>query len=155
MTETDLHKPVLVIGYGNSLRGDDGFGPHVASLLAQLVDPADVDILTSQQLTPDLAAQVAASTLTILIDARVGGEPGKIHHSLPLVPDRASPTFQHHITPETLAGVTHALYGVTPAIHLFTSEAVAFEVPDGLSTELQAAAEDVVQQILNLLADSS
>ena len=51
MTSADPHKPVLVIGYGNTLRGDDGFGPCVASLLAQRTQAADVEILTPQQLT--------------------------------------------------------------------------------------------------------
>ena len=153
MTETDLHKPVLVIGYGNSLRGDDGLGPHVASLLSQQVDPAAVHILTPQQLTPDLAERVAASRMTILIDARVGNVAGRIHHSLVSIPDRAAPTFQHHITPESLAGVTHALYRVSPLMHLFTAEAGSFEIREGLSPELLAAAEDLVGQVMNLLSN--
>lgn len=155
MTSADPHKPVLVIGYGNTLRGDDGFGPCVASLLAQRTQAADVEILTPQQLTPDLAEQVAASRMTILIDARVGNLPGRIHHSLIVVPDRAAPTFQHHITPETLAGVTQTLYGVTPLMHLFTVEAAAFEIPEELSPQLLTAAEDVAGQIKRLLAHLS
>jgi len=155
MTSLDLHKPVLVIGYGNTLRGDDGFGPYVASQLAARVQHPDIQILTPQQLTPDLAGQVAASRMTILIDARVGDHPGRIHRSLVPVPDRAAPTFQHHITPESLAGVTHALYSVTPLMHLFTAESSSFEIQEELSLELLAAAEDVIVQVMNLLITGS
>lgn len=155
MTEQGLHKPVLIIGYGNTMRGDDGFGPYVASLLAEHVQEPDVLILMPQQLTPDLAAQVAVSCMTIFIDARVGHTPGQIHHSLPCVPERAAPTFQHHITPEVLAGVSLALYGVVPDMHLFTAEAATFDVQQGLSPELQDSARNVVEQILSLLPASS
>jgi len=155
MTSSDRHKPVLVIGYGNTIRGDDGVGPYVASLLAERVDLQDVHILAPQQLTPDLAEQVAASRLTILIDARIGENPGRVHHVVIESPSRAAPTFQHHITPETLAGVTHTLYGVTPPMHLFTAEAATFELQDGLSPELLAAAEDVAGHIVTLLYNPS
>jgi len=155
MTEQEFYMPVLIIGYGNTLRGDDGFGKYVASLLAERVQDPDVLILMPQQLTPDLAAQVAASRMTIFIDARVGENPGRVHHTTIQAPDRATPTFQHHITPEVLAGVTRALYGVVPEMHLLTAEATTFEVREGLSPALHDSAGDVIGQILTLISKSS
>ncbi len=151
MNEPGLHRRVLVIGYGNPIRGDDGFGPHVASLLAGQIEPAQATILTFQQLTPDLAELVAQHALTILIDAQSGDLPGTVHHLLIQPPEQAVHTFQHHITPEVLAGVTLALYGVGAEIHLFSVESDSFEIGEGLSPAVSGSAGTVVEQILELL----
>jgi len=64
---------VLVVGYGNPLRGDDGAGFNAAWLLS--LDPRlqGADVLIRQQLTPELAEDVARADLVVLIDAAVGG----------------------------------------------------------------------------------
>ena len=50
---------VLVIGYGNALRTDDGFGWHAAGRLA--ADPRldGAEILQLHQLTPELALDIS------------------------------------------------------------------------------------------------
>ena len=60
---------VLVIGYGSSLRGDDGVGPRVAELVA--ADPrfAGAVVATRHQLTPELALDMSAAELVVLVDA--------------------------------------------------------------------------------------
>lgn len=149
MTAADPHRRVLVIGYGNTLRGDDGFGPAVASLLEKQVGEKST-ILTPQQLTPDLAEKAAGHSLTVLIDAEEGDEPGYVHHRIIQAPARAAVTYQHHITPEMLAGVALALYGVEPEIHLFSVESASFEIGEGLSPAVSDAVGTVLQQILQL-----
>jgi len=46
---------VLVIGYGNTLRGDDGLGQRAAEALAQRALPDGVEVLSCHQLTIELA----------------------------------------------------------------------------------------------------
>ena len=58
---------ILVIGYGNELRRDDGLGPRVA---ASLAGPG-VRALAVRQLTPELAEEVATARLVVFVDARV------------------------------------------------------------------------------------
>ena len=43
---------VLVIGYGNSIRGDDAFGPIVAGQLAASGEFPEVSVLSRHLLTP-------------------------------------------------------------------------------------------------------
>ena len=43
---------VLVVGYGNPLRGDDGFGCHAAALLAADPRLEEARVLARHQLTP-------------------------------------------------------------------------------------------------------
>jgi len=45
---------ILLIGYGNELRGDDAIGPLVARALAELRLPG-TQVLALTQLTPELA----------------------------------------------------------------------------------------------------
>ncbi len=66
----------LVIGYGNPLRTDDAAGPEVARRLA-CVRP-DVEVMTPQQLVPELAASIARASTVVFIDAAIGGSPGTV-----------------------------------------------------------------------------
>jgi Ni,Fe-hydrogenase maturation factor len=69
---------VLVIGYGNTLRRDDGVGVRVAEAVA--ADPrfAHVRVLAVHQLTPELALDIGSASLVIFVDADVRGLPGSI-----------------------------------------------------------------------------
>jgi hydrogenase maturation protease len=62
---------ILVIGYGNSLRSDDGAGCRVSDIVATW-DLPHVRSLTVHQLTPELAEPISQSELAIFIDAFVG-----------------------------------------------------------------------------------
>ena len=55
----------LVIGYGNSLRGDDGAGPYAARLLQNMNDEGGWDIVACHQLTPELAETISRASLVI------------------------------------------------------------------------------------------
>ena len=66
---------MLVIGYGNSLRSDDGAGPTVAAAVALWDIPGVVSVAV-HQLTPELAELLPHAELAIFVDARLanGGE---------------------------------------------------------------------------------
>ena len=51
----------MVIGYGNTLRSDDGVGPLVAEAVHELVLP-DVQTLAAGLLTPELADLLQITT---------------------------------------------------------------------------------------------
>jgi len=69
---------VLVIGYGNALRSDDGIGVHAAALLRDDHRLAGVEILALHQLTPELALDMSRASLVVLIDASTEGPPGSV-----------------------------------------------------------------------------
>jgi hydrogenase maturation protease len=142
---------VLVIGYGNPLRGDDGFGPTVASRLIPHIDTDQVEILVVQQLTPDLAEPVSRAALTLLIDARVGDSPGTIHVEPVSRPAEAPVTYQHHVDPGVLFGAAQSLYGVTPELILISVEANQFDAGEGLSPVVEVVVDDVVSLVLKTI----
>jgi hydrogenase maturation protease len=61
-----VSRPV-VIGFGNTLRGDDGAGVHAAERVAAEVGGVDVFVL--QELTPELALALSGRDLVVFVDA--------------------------------------------------------------------------------------
>ena len=61
---------LLVIGYGNELRSDDGVGPRVAAAVEQLNLPG-VRTIACHQLTPELADAVSKAQRVVFVDATV------------------------------------------------------------------------------------
>ena len=68
----------LVVGYGNSLRSDDGVGWHAAGLLATDPRLAGARVLARHQLVPELAVDVSRASLVVLVDAAADGDPGSL-----------------------------------------------------------------------------
>jgi hydrogenase maturation protease len=106
---------VLIVGYGNPLRSDDGFGWHAARLLAADPRLAGARVLTLHQLTPELAADIASASLVVLVDASVvDAAPGSVAVRS-IQPRQDSPlSWSHHLDPAALAGLAHALYDHVP-----------------------------------------
>ena len=72
-------KKALIIGFGNPLRSDDGFGWHASRLLAQALTGQDAAVITCHQLTPELAEPLSQCSRAVFIDADAQGNPGDIH----------------------------------------------------------------------------
>ena len=70
----------LILGYGNPLRSDDGFGWKMATEIEPDVTSAEVKVIATQQLTPELAEAVAGSRRILFLDAAqgTGGWPTQI-----------------------------------------------------------------------------
>jgi hydrogenase maturation protease len=66
-----LPLPVLLVGVGNDLRGDDAAGLIVARAVAASRRPG-VRVLERHQLLPELAADLATAGSLVLVDAAVG-----------------------------------------------------------------------------------
>src|SRR5690349_6241379 len=86
---------VLIVGYGNPLRGDDAFGFLAAEKLRSEIVSADVEVLALHQLVPELMEPVSRAELAIFIDASTPSpSPGEL---------AGGGCLTHHETPESLA----------------------------------------------------
>ena len=133
----------LIIGYGNTLRGDDGAGFIAADLLRDRIHDPEIEILSQQQLLPELMEPISRATLVIFIDASVSGRPGKFSR-VPLRPAPACSRFTHHATPESLLAGAQSLYGHTPEATLYTIPGRFFETGQELTPSVRRAVHDLV-----------
>ncbi len=140
---------VLLIGYGNSLRGDDAIGPMALERLHTQLGNAE--FLSCHQLTPELAERVAACDLALFVDATSDGEPGTADVKLlsPELPDEASLT--HHVQPAALLELALTLYGRAPRAMLVTGAGANFENIEGLSEKGQEALDEICRVIPTLI----
>jgi hydrogenase maturation protease len=144
----------LILGYGNTLRKDDGLGVYAALALSSLTQSGDVEICTYQQLSPELSPVLARADHAIFIDAAsisTGEKPGTINMRS-LKPRTSQPSgITHHFDPETLMAMAEALYNHAPQAILFSVTAADFDLGEGLSPEVTAALPILVDRIKKYL----
>jgi hydrogenase maturation protease len=140
---------ILVIGYGNALRGDDGVGPRVAATVAGWGRP-DLEALGVHQLTPELAVPLAAAELAIFVDARLAGA-GEAVEIRPLEPAFPQQTFGHRGDPRSLLALAGAIYGRHPRAWSVTVPAANLALGEGLSPTAEDGLEVALRRISNLI----
>jgi hydrogenase maturation protease len=144
---------VLVIGYGNPLRGDDGAGWHAADLLAADPRLTGARVLARHQLVPELAVDVGRASLVVLVDAAAGGAPGSVSVRRVRPPAAARASCSHHLDPEGLAGLAEALHDAhAPPIVLVSVAAASFAEGDRLSGAVEQALPGVVEAVAEVIA---
>jgi hydrogenase maturation protease len=129
----DFNAPpfILVIGYGNVLRGDDAAGPKVADAVESLALPG-VFVLTAHQLLPELAETLASCRMAIFVDARHESEDAETR-VIEVTPAVASQTIGHISNPFHLLALTEAAFGQAPPAWLVSVPGLCFEVGDTMS----------------------
>jgi hydrogenase maturation protease len=143
--------PVLVIGYGNPLRSDDGVGPAVAVRLA--ADPRfeGVDVRSEHQLTPELALDASRASLLVLVDAGVGETPGEV--SVRRLDPSGEPgtAWTHHLDPAALVGLARELWGAAPPVVLVSIGPASLEVGERLTPTVLPAVDRAVDLVAGLV----
>ena len=139
----------LILGYGNTLRGDDATGRTVAERLQALLRDPDIEVLALHQLTPELMVNLSRADYAIFIDASNTGRPGR-YMRVPLHPAPKCAQLTHHVTPEALLAGAQSLYGSCPQATLYLIPGQSFDAPDQLSGPVKLA----VQLLVNHLTDT-
>ena len=142
--------PIWIVGYGNSLRGDDGVGREVAAALLQQKNSvgglASATITCAHQLLPEMALDISRSRFAVFIDAAHDGRPGG-SVSLQLLGEPseaelgqpAAASCWEDFTPANLLVLSRWLFGTAPGGAVVTVGVVALGLGTGLSPLVQAA----------------
>ena len=140
-----VQEKVLLIGYGNTLRGDDGVGPFVVSEVARRhADRFRACVV--QQLTPELCTILAEHDAVIFVDARSNVD-GDACRLVP-IENTDSPTWGTHLfSPASLLALTEELYGARPRAWCLAVPAEDFRLGEGLSVSARVSAKDAVRTI--------
>ncbi|MBD2655338.1 hydrogenase maturation protease [Synechocystis sp. FACHB-383] len=147
-------RPTLVIGYGNTLRGDDGVGRYLAEEIAQKNWP-HCRVISTHQLTPELAEAIAAVEQVIFIDAQWHQD-----QSSPLVqcqplylppPEQISGELGHRGSPLELMALAKILYGVEVQAWWILIPAFTFDYGETLSPLTAMAQAEALAKIRPLV----
>ena len=98
---------VLLIGYGNPGRLDDGLGPALAEAISHKKFK-DVTVDANYQLTIEDAAEVAEHDVVIFADASVNSE--EPFAFKPVIPKTVNTFSSHSIEPEIVLGFAYDLF---------------------------------------------
>jgi hydrogenase maturation protease len=138
---------VLILGYGNPLRGDDGLGWIAAHRLSRLIPDDAVEILGLHQLTPELAEPISTAELVIFIDAAHDAKPGRWQASPVSAASASSSVFSHQLTPDGLLNYAQAIYRTRPRALTISVSGGSFECGEQLSPGVETALEEAIQYI--------
>jgi hydrogenase maturation protease len=138
----------LIIGYGNTLRNDDGVGVKTAEAIEAKNWP-DTRVITSHQLTPELAEDIAGVEQVIFVDATLSE---CVDTRLqPLETLTEGRTFGHAETPESLLAFTRSIYGKNPLAYGVYIPAVNCEFGEELSEVTRAGMDKAIALIETLI----
>ena len=144
--------PVLIVGYGNPLRSDDGAGRRAADALAGVWPEDRVRVETAHQLLVEMAASAAEAGFVVFIDAARGAAPGWIDVRLVAPDARADDSLTHRVTPQALLAAAKLWYGRAPEAALVSIGGADFGHGERLSPAVEAALPELVARVRVLVA---
>jgi hydrogenase maturation protease len=140
---------LLVIGYGNELRGDDAVGTKIAATVAGW-GLAGVKAMAVHQLTPELAEVVSQSRAVIFVDATLQTESPEVR-VLPIKPANSTPSSVHSADPATILFLAQTVFGRVPPGWWVLVPGECFEFTESLSPLAQRGLEMALQRIRALI----
>lgn len=125
---------VLLLGYGNPGRGDDGLGPALVEVLAERFPQATAQLAI--QLQPEHVLDLAACDLALLADA--GMRTPSPFTFKRLRPRQDLSVFSHALSPQGLLAVYQKVMGRrAPPVFLLAIAGESFSFGVGLSRKAQ------------------
>jgi len=137
---------VLILGYGNPGRQDDGLGPAASAQIEALGWP-NVTAYDNYQLNIEDALDVADHDVVWFVDAaRAGPAPFAVEA---LAPAAMLEFTSHLVRPEAILAMAHRYYGAAPQAFLLGIRGYDFEFVEALS----ASATDNLQLAVEMLTE--
>lgn len=139
---------LLIIAYGNTLRGDDGAGPALGELIERCCRKCSIraQLQVCHQLTPELVMEMIHPGIAqvLFCDARItipsDNNTGIAFKSLE--PSGGYTTIGHHLSPETLLLLAKGLYQCEIPAWQVTVPSYTFKVGQSFSRPTRQALED-------------
>jgi hydrogenase maturation protease len=144
-------KSILLIGYGNPTRMDDGVGWYVADKIEEKLSDL-VEVIQADQLAVEMAEDIKDRDLVIFVDAHVSDEDDWIRLE-EIKPDSRPGLISHIIKPSNLLAICESLYHKHPKAYLYSVKGVDFDFGESLSMQTQSSADETIQKIIHLVSN--
>jgi hydrogenase maturation protease len=156
---------VLLIGYGNISRRDDGVALHILQRLrtrlglvpSELDEDADGELdaslamLAVHQLGPELAETIVGYDAVVFIDAHVEGVAWEPVHWQEIAPAYRPNIVTHHLRPDSVLALCVSLYGHGPRGFVLSVLGTDFDFGEELSADTSAFADQAMALLLTFL----
>ncbi|WP_182868343.1 hydrogenase maturation protease [Stieleria mannarensis] len=149
---------ILIVGLGNTLRGDDALGPIAADRVRQAVDQNQlterhvIKIIQRCAPTPDLTLELSDARRVIFLDASIDGPDDQVVLRR-LQETDAAETLGHQLSLGTLLGLARHLYGHVPEAFAITFRGQTFDLGDCcLTPAVESAVAEMVAETLRVIA---
>ena len=158
-------KKLLILGYGNPDRQDDGVAWHVlraitcrlgyptpVSYVDEFPECAQIGFEFHLQLTPEMAEDIHAYEYVCFLDAHTGNIPEPVR-LIPVESEFQASPFTHHLTPQSLLSICDTLYGNKPEATLLSVRGYHFDLSQQLSeetAELVPQAAELIWEWMNV-----
>lgn len=141
----------VVLGWGNTARGDDGLGPLLAAHVEAMALP-DVTVVEDWQLQIEHALDIAGADLVLFVDAaRDGPAPFGFREAGPA---RVATPFSHALSPEAVLAVFERVNGEkAPPSFVLGVRGDRFELGTGLGTEAEERLTAAKIFVVRLMAE--
>ena len=144
---------VLVVGYGNPSRRDDGVGHHVVQGVRDRAVEG-VSTVALHQLEPELVETLKDYDLVIFVDANAD----QTAEGLKITPVEAAyrpSAFTHLMSPSWLLALTRALYHRGPKAFIVGVPGYDFDFGTELSDRTSRWVPDAIERILEMSRERS
>ena len=158
-------KQLLLLGYGNPDREDDGVAWHILRALTtrlglsapdsyedEFPEHAEIEFAFYLQLTPEMAEDVTAYDQVCFVDAHTGNIPEPVRLIDVQSEFQASP-FTHHLTAQSLVSMCETIYGKKPDAALLSVLGHRFLFSRQLSEETARLVPEAVELIWDWMKD--
>jgi len=139
---------LLVIGYGNTLRADDGAGPLAVEAVEALRLPG-VRTLICQQLSAEHADPISQADAVVFVDATKESA-GEVRLQ-PLEAGESSRLMIHAADPRTMLALARDVYGRAPRAWWLTIPATNLKFGETLSPTARHGCKEAVKCILGIV----
>jgi hydrogenase maturation protease len=151
-------KSILVVGIGNRLMSDDGFGPRVIDILSSLKLPDEVEVRDAGTAGITIATDLEDYEVVIFIDSmEINGPAGSVSLNRLEVKDSGgniselARTTLHEVGLEGLIRFSKAIGTLPEVVYLIGCRPKVLEPSLKLSEEVEKALERAVELVLKLL----
>jgi hydrogenase maturation protease len=146
-----IYAELLVIGYGNPVRRDDGVGPRVAEAVEAMQLPG-VRTLACHQLSPEDADPISRARKVIFVDAAVDHLEGVLFRKLE--PGDTTQLMAHSADPRTMLALARDVFGHAPEAWWLTIPAINLGFGTDFSPEAEAGYQEALARIRALVEAS-
>ncbi|MGO8793687.1 MAG: hydrogenase maturation protease [Candidatus Sulfotelmatobacter sp.] len=140
---------ILIIAYGNPMRGDDGLAWRAADELEAKLSSSEIEIQRLHQLAPELAETISHVAAVIFVDAAAAQpnrQPGDIRCE-PITEISSEGTFSHQFSPHAVVALARQLYNANPRAFSVTMTGQDFNHAESLSPPVAAALPALINRI--------